>query len=200
MRALKAKTWDLPVFPAKTPKRKSDPEMKKAFGKLTKNLYERIQEHREDEWRKRILAFEANPDSVYNAYWYVALHPMFYYFKPWKFTKKDKIPPVHERHLVNEQGWDCVHISPQMVNPADMRISNDEHLNTQVDFWYEFGPTLWGNNYGEGIRGHDHTCDGGAPTYDEAIIKVAKAIHKTYGNDRKQVVKKWKDPELPTEG
>lgn len=199
---MKHKDWKLPELPSKTPKKKRDKNEKqldKLFGKrLSRQLYERLQEDREDSWRSHLLAFEANPNSVYNAYWYVALHPMFYYFRAWKTD--DGVPVVHERHLVSDQGWECVHISPQMVNPKDMRISDDKHLNTRIDWWYEFGPTLWGDNYGDGIRGHDHKCDGGAPTYDEAIIKVAKAIHKAYGNDRRKVVMKWKDPELPTEG
>jgi len=202
MCALKAKKIDLPKFPANMKKRKS-----KRPGSFVDNLmenphllYEDLQRYREEEWWKRVKAFEANPDSVYNAYWYVALHPMFYSFHPWKNHRKDGVPAVHERHLDHESGWKYARITPHMVNPKDRRISDDEHLNTKIEWWYEFGPTLWDNDYGRGCSGMDHKLMGGARTYDEAIVKVAKAIHRGYGNDRKQVVKKWKDPELPTEG
>ena len=202
---LEHKDWDLPVIPAKAKRsRRQRREDRKSglaaiFGDDKDDLYERLQEYREDGWRKTLLAFEANPDSPYNAYYYVANHPMFYSFKPWK-NAQDGVPAVHERHLDHESGWTYVHIDPHMVNPVDNKISDDPHLNTKLEWWYEFGPTLFHENMGAGVSGHDHHCDGGADTYDEAIIKVAKAIHEAYGNDRKQVMEKWNDPELPTEG
>jgi hypothetical protein len=202
MCALKAKNWDLPEIPAKMRKRKGkdkDDIVAQMMGDQEHLLYRDLQGYREDAWRKHVLAFEANPDSVYNAYWYVATHPMFYSFKPWSGRKKEQVPAIHERHLVHEQGWDYVRITPHLVNPANNKISDDPSLNTKVEFWYEFGPTLFRENRGQGVSGMDHKCMGGAKTYDRAIIKVAKAIHKAYGNDRKQVMKKWKDPELPTE-
>jgi len=200
MCALKAKKWDLPEIPAKMRKPKQSSLSSLMTADEEKRLYEDLQRYREEDWWKRVKAFEANPDSVYNAYWYVALHPMFYSFKPWKNHKSRGVPAVHEQHLVHEQGWDYVRITPHMVNPKTRSISDDPHLNTKIEWWYEFGPTLWDNNYGQGCSGMDHKLMGGARTYDEAIVKVAKAIHRGYGNDRKQVVKKWNDPVLPTEG
>lgn len=208
MKPLKHKDWKLPKIPAKDPKwRKKDhvayvvSEGKFKKDKKTvigdKRLYVDLQGYRENDWRERLLAFEANPNSVFNAYWYVREHPMFWTFD---MRFKDRFPLVHEAHLIHENGWNYVLISPHMVNPKDNRISNDEHLNTKTEWWYEFGPTLFKNDFGGmGISGHDWKLDGGAKTYDQAIIKVAKSIHKHYGNDRRVVVKKWKDIELPVE-
>lgn len=198
---MKHKDWDLPEIPASLPpkpkpkKKPADNSLEGVFGPDT-HLYEDLQRIREEDWRKTVLAFEAN-QSVHNAYWYVASHPMFYYFtEGWN---DGRAPRVHERHLEHDQGWEGIRVTPHLVNPASRRISDDPSQNTKTEFWYEFGPTLFRENGGRGIRGHDHECDGGADTYDEAIIKIAKEIHKTYGNDRRKVVTKWKDPELPLE-
>lgn len=172
----------------KEPKRKKD----KNFPFDFKNLYEDLQGYREDDWRKIVLSFEANPHSTYNAWRYIAYHPMFYYFLGWN---DEKVPLVHERHLVSEDGWARVHIDPVMINPADNRISDDPHMNTKIQWWVEYGPTLFRDN----IPGHDWKRDFGADTYDEAIVKVAKSVHKHYGNDRRQVIKKWNDIPLPKE-
>lgn len=164
------------------------------------NLYERLQEDREGDWWKTVKAFEANPNSVYNAYYYIANHPMFYYWHVWRNHVEEGVAAVHERHLIHDQGWESVHIDPHMIDPNTGKISDDEHLNTKVEWWYEYGPTLYQHMDGDspGIRGHDWKRDGGADTYDEAIIKVAKSIHRYYGNDRVKVQEIWKDPALPT--
>lgn len=187
---LERKSWDWIELPVKMP---PDDNNKSSLGS-DETLYASIQEFREEEWRKVVLAFEEN-QSVYNAYWYVALHPMFYFFMP--PFKDGRAPRVHERHLVHEQGWQQVQIQPHLVNPATMRISDDPSLNTHTEFWYEFGPTLFGHDAGAGISGHDQECDDGAKSYDDAIVAVAKKIHEVYGNDREAVVEKWNDVPLP---
>lgn len=193
---LKHKVWKLPKIPSKIAAVPKD--QRSAIDKLIgnpKQLYTNLQGYREDAWRTTVLAFEANPNSTYNAFYYIAQHPMFWHFHQWR---RDT-PVVHETHLVHEDGWARVSIHPVMVNPKDRRISEDVHLNTKLEWWFEYGPSLWNDNAGEGINGHDHKCDGGASTYDKAIIKIARSIHKHYGNDRRRVVKKWSDTKLPKE-
>lgn len=201
MKPLKHKDWHLPKIPAKDPTWRKKDHQAGVIGskrKVTignKRLYADLQGYRIDNWRTTVLAFETNPNSVYNAYLYIANHPMFWFFRQWK---NSKLPLVHERHLEHEDGWRCVDITPHMIDPATNRISDDKHLNTKVEWWFEYGPSLFCHNAGV-MTGHDHKRDGGAATYDEAIIKVAKSIHKHYGNDRAKVVTKWQDIELPEE-
>jgi len=132
-----------------------------------------------ESWEQQVARYEADHFDVYNAYWYIDGHPVF-----WKFTRnvyKD-YPKNHVSNLIHEgamrSGWP--EITPHKVNPETRRIEEDEEKNTVIEWWYEFGPTdLFG-----GMTSHDYELDGGTASYDAAVIEIAFKIHEYYGNDR----------------
>ncbi len=76
------------------------------------------------------------------------------------------------------------------VNPKNETIENKESKNTVTRVWYETGQfDLLPRNYEPGFRGqhqwHDWKIDGGASTVEEAVIQLARKIHRKYGNDRR---------------
>jgi hypothetical protein len=149
-----------------------------------KYLYADVQQIREDEWRSTVLAYERRSNDFYNAYQYVNLHPIFYSFAPFPTGPEDKhpVPVQHERHLIHDQGIDRITILVVRVNPATRRIEDDPALNTATRVWFETGAVDWTGD--TRVRIHDTRFDGGAKTYESAIIKVARAIHAHYGNGR----------------
>ena len=94
-----------------------------------------------------------------------------------------KGPRRHARNLETGCGFamGSIDITVARVNPADGRISDDPALNTQVEFWFETGEWPWDR---DGVQYHNWRLDGRAPTYEEAVIKLAKRVRKWYGNDR----------------
>ena len=152
-----------------------------------KHLYAEVQVHREDEWRRTVLAYECRPDDFYNAYQYLNLHPIFYRFGVWKVDEKTahKVADHHERHLINDQGLDQVHLIVVRVDPRTNRISDDPALNTATRIWFETGPVEWTSPTGTPCL--DTRLMGGAKTYEKAIIRLARRVHRIFGNDRKVI-------------
>jgi hypothetical protein len=72
------------------------------------------------------------------------------------------------------------------------RINDDGSQNLFTECWLEFGQVLYGHHGdGQKWRGteraykmhyHDVDLDCGAPTFDEALIKLAKRVQKKYGD------------------
>jgi hypothetical protein len=76
------------------------------------------------------------------------------------------------------------------------RVCKDPKKNVNVECWLEFGNLEWG--YGSydpnteepcdwdvetvSMNYHDPDLDCGAPTFDEALIKLAKLVLKKYGD------------------
>jgi hypothetical protein len=68
----------------------------------------------------------------------------------------------------------------------------DSSKNVRVEVWLELGPVEWGHHQPEyeikeGARCykmhfHDVDLDTGAPTFDEALIKLARKVQKKYGD------------------
>lgn len=146
-----------------------------------------------DPWAEIVAGYEAVPEDVRDAWLYVDCHPVF-----WRFWKdRDYYPPLHIGNLKYEhslaEGWPD--ITPHKVCPETNAIEDDDSLNTRLQWWYEFGP--WSLYPGEHDRGpyatHDYHLDGGADTYDQAVLDIARKIHQNYGNDR-QIVdsEKWR--------
>ena len=99
-------------------------------------------------------------------------------------------PRRHVRNLEHGYGFDSggITITVERVNPADGKISADPALNTRTEFWYETGEWLWARN-DQGVRVHAYKLDGGAPTYEQAVIDLARKVHHHYGNDRRQCMR-----------
>jgi hypothetical protein len=187
-KTLDAKPIDLPDIPTKMSKKD-----KKRHRKLNKQIgfkglgasrmYRRIQEDREDAWIKTVRIFEATPDSFYNAWQYLNRHPAF-----WLFVHHPgaPAPEVHEMNLETEFGMpDGIQVSVVRVDPATNEISDDPALNTRVRIWYELSTTSWPTDGNFPHRYHTWRVDGGAATYEKAIVKGAKKVHTLYGNDRR---------------
>jgi hypothetical protein len=177
---MKSKPIDLPEIPHKISK-KAGKHLRQWSEMEGRHLYRDLQQMRAEEWRRRVLAFEANPD-FYNAWHYLHHHPLF-----WTFGGlAEDGPYIHERYLHAEHGFpECLSICPVKVNPATGEISPDPSLNTRLEIWYELSFTTWGARYSD-PRVHVYEADGGAATYEEAVIKAAKWVHKRYGNDRQE--------------
>jgi len=76
----------------------------------------------------------------------------------------------------------CADILVVRVCPATERIEDDEQQNTATRVWFEIGKHSWPPDDG---TWHDWLLDGGAETYEGAIIKAARAVWEAYGNDRR---------------
>lgn len=188
---LKQKKIVYPEIPAKIPRVKKKDRWKsgsKIMDKIAndRRLHERLQEYREENWANTVKAFEANP-SFYNAYMWLQYHPLFYWFG----HGRHETVQVHEKYLIDDRGLsDCgLEFSVQRVDPETEAVSDDPARNTAVRFWYEVCITKWGTGRDE--RVHDWPRDGGAPTYEEAVIQAAKKIHAKYGNGRHKFDKRW---------
>lgn len=112
-----------------------------------------------------------NPKDFYQAWRFLEEHPIFRY-----------------------QGLDCfqscLDISVVKVNPVTETIDDKRTLNTETRIWIECGP--WEKpedlkeearkHYPGGVAGHDIELDCGAPTFEEAITKLAGLVLKKYGS------------------
>jgi len=93
-------------------------------------------------------------DNHYDAYWYIVGYD------------KDK--------------WfnNNIDISVMKVNPITGRVDDDMKLNTEIEIWLECGEIDYTSDPVEHY--HDVRLDCGAPTYEEAIVKLANLIYKYY--------------------
>jgi hypothetical protein len=62
------------------------------------------------------------------------------------------------------------------INPEKGRIDDNEKLNIATEVWLECGP------YEKSCLNHDVDLDCGAPTFEEAIIRLAKLVRRKYGD------------------
>jgi hypothetical protein len=88
------------------------------------------------------------------------------------------------------------------------RVNEDSSKNVRTECWLELGPVKWGYHQPEyeakeGARCykmhfHDIDLDCGAPTFDEALIKLARKVQRKYGD---YPVEEWQlfrpQPERP---
>lgn len=149
-----------------------------------RRLYEDLQRYREEKWHELVDAFEANP-TFFNSYQWLQHHPLFYWFAT-PIPASEVKDQIHEKWLVDDRGMTDQGLDFMVVrvDPETGYTSDDPALNTQVEFWYEVCFTKWGE--GRDQRVHDYKRDGGARTYEEAVVKAAKTIHAKYGNDRRK--------------
>lgn len=74
------------------------------------------------------------------------------------------------------------------------RVNDDKSKNVNIECWLEFGTieqsvsdgVLHVKNY------HDPVLDCGAPTFDEALVKLAKLVKRHYGDLK--ITPKWLKP------
>ncbi len=119
-------------------------------------------------------------NEVCEAYYWLAGHPCF-----WPIYKSSNGLMVLPK--TNKGMYDGVEITPHMVDPDKDEISDNEKLNTKLQYWCEVFYSTVDEQFPsvDKFRGtycHDYKLDCGADTYDEAIILVAKKVKKFYGD------------------
>lgn len=145
-------------------------------------LYRDLSQMRQEKWRRQAGEYEAHPGDFYVAWWWLQQHPVFWYFGGNRH---------HESTLQWERGTDeGLEFRPVKVNPETERIDDDKARNTALRIWVEVFPcSMTGGR--DGIRLHDYECDTGGPTYEEAVIRVAREIYAVHGHDRQALHRRW---------
>jgi hypothetical protein len=189
-KALKAKPIELPDIPwrmtrgEKKRHRKLSDQLGVSF-KDSSQLYRDLRGYRTQEWADTVHVFEANPRSFYNAWHYLNNHPVFWTFGE---PRDGEIPEVHERNLQHEHGMtfgNGLEVTVHRVDPKTDSTSEDPARNTRTEVWYELSLTHWPTHPHYPHHIHDYEGDGGAKTYEKAIVKAARRVHELYGNDRR---------------
>jgi hypothetical protein len=108
------------------------------------------------------------------------------FFEAWNFLLYH---PIFGK--VSLEGFrECLYIEVGKVNRETLCIEEDKSKNTETRVWLECGPWLKPEQLDEVTREycpdgeptHDTNLDCGAPTFPEAIIKLANLVLKHYGN------------------
>lgn len=98
---------------------------------------------------------------------------------------------------VGEGGMmECVDLFPVFVDPSTETIEDDDAKNTALMFWIEAGgwcdmsadehllaPKGGWTQDNRWIREHDYDLNCGAPTAEEALLKLAALVRKHYYDD-----------------
>lgn len=149
------------------------------------------------DWEKILRDYHKDPKNVVFAWRYLEEHPIFqgHYGIKWG-------DHMDSRFL--QQLW----IAYVKVNPKNRKISRDKSKNTMTEVWLESGPVYRKKDKGKGVPAehdgiwgslglggddetfanvHDYRLDCGGRTFEEALIKHAKLVHKRYGDDRSKV-------------
>ena len=79
----------------------------------------------------------------------------------------------------------CLCIDVVKVNPETNRIDDNEEFNTKTQVWFECG------SYNDDYATHDTDLDCGGDSYEEAIIELANLVHKKYGDNTLENIKKF---------
>lgn len=161
-------------------------------------LYQRIHEHREEEWLETARAYEDSPRSFGAAWRYVAAHPAFY-----KFRKMDDETPlsqiIQERNLERADAWwqrIDFHVGSWCVLGHSCRDDGDECQHERADVcWMEAGEWGWPmpkdpqdhpDQPQHGLHAyHDYRLDVYGESYESCTIQLAYLVWKHYGNDRR---------------
>jgi len=140
--------------------------------------------------------------NAYDAYWFLKEHPAF------RIRERDAVSPSKAKKLaargfvittdnggkcwrehkhVHRHALDC-NLETFYAKVDDKRVVNDDKSkNVNVECWLEFGRLEYGYHY-EGqpesslLHCHDYRLDCGAPTFDEALVKLANLVLKRHGD------------------
>lgn len=146
-------------------------------------MYEHGWEMTRGEWERIALEYEQAPDDFHSAWHYLDGHPAF-----WKFSTPsagDDRPRNHYAFLEKGQAFARMSVDVLVTRVAENGVqSDDPELNTRTEVWLEAGK--WDLLEGEHVHAHWHDIelDTGAPTYEEAVVKLARLVREKYGNDR----------------
>lgn len=144
--------------------------------------YADCQKSREEGWVKLAEQYEADPKNLHVVWHWLNNHPVFYYY-----TDKNR---HHEATLSDGRGVDeGLELRPGLVDKVTRTTGGPEE-NTELEIWVEAFPCSLTHGTG-GFRMHDVELDTGAPTYEEALIKVAALIYERHGHDRTHLEEAW---------
>ena len=72
----------------------------------------------------------------------------------------------------------CLYVFVAKVNPKTRKVDDNEVKNTEMEVWLEFGFPEYDRNVKQMVTTHDIRFDCGAPTFEEAIVKLANLVQK----------------------
>ena len=140
--------------------------------------------------------------NAYDAFWFLREHPKFRFreavleeevSRP--LEKGERIRTVRDewnkeaRYRIREFRFtrsamdDNLDIFYAKVDESGV-VNDDQSLNVNVECWLEFGQVKYGVIDGKlvPIHYHDPDLDCGAPTFDEALVKLARKVRRKYGD------------------
>ncbi len=114
------------------------------------------------------------------------MKPFVDFYAAWCFLEDHKIFKLEGTSIFHG----CLSVEVIKVNPDTEKISDDETENTAIRVWLECGPWCGPDQLTDeerkdfpfGLPSHDIELDCGAPTFEQAIIKLANLVLKKYAS------------------
>ncbi len=145
--------------------------------------------------------------NAYEAWWFLHYHPKFAIRDRIELQVKRRLSANERKRwqIVKDRGgnlWlESKNLRPRALDTnlaiyytkvdSTGTVNEDRSKNINVECWLEFGGLEWGYHAewepkdGERehtLKCHDPRLDCGAPTFDEALVKLANLVLKHYGN------------------
>jgi hypothetical protein len=144
--------------------------------------------------------------NAYDAWWFLYYHPKFQRMirnpiTPKRADKMEAAGFLVSRDRSGKCYWYMRHmpvpaitenLSVHYAKTDGNRVTNDLKKNVSVECWLEFGSVKYGYMAGEinadwdtetgEMNYHDYRLDSGGPTFDAALIMMAKKVRKVYGD------------------
>jgi hypothetical protein len=152
-------------------------------------------------------------NTAYEAFWFLTEHPKFKCREARMLTPrearaiklskgqrlrrvKDSLPWVKKTYMLLEYGSGLEreamtgNLNIHYAKTDGRRINDDHIKNIHTECWLEFGEMKQTVSDGclHVAHFHDPRLDCGAPTFDEAIVKLARLVRKHYGDFKRP---KW---------
>jgi hypothetical protein len=145
-------------------------------------------------------------NNAYDAYHFLYSHPKFMLRERYEITPEEYDKGLADGYLVTkDRGGKCYREQRHLFRHAiehnlDIfyakvdetgRVNDDRQKNVNVECWLEFGQLEWGYMSGGEydwdtetglLNYHDVDLDTGGPTFDEALISLAKLVLEHHGD------------------
>lgn len=145
-------------------------------------LYADLKKVREKDWTRMAEEYEAEPGNLHKVWHWLNNHPIFYYF----CNEKRR----HESTLCDDRGiYEGLELIPVLVDKVT-RQTGGPPGDAETEIWVEVFPSSLTRGSND-IRLHDYELDTGAPTYEEALVKVAGLVYERHGHDRVRLTELW---------
>ena len=150
---------------------------------------EQVAAYRAEEWSSSVAAYAANPADVLAAWYYLTAHPAF-----WTYLVPRDLTGVDPREI-DEAAWARIEAEGWLSDSDGLAhlAVNLGRSEGRLEVRMEHGPVLWpldvparhrtGLRVG-GTPSHDPSLDVAGPTWEEAIVALAKKVRQRYGDDR----------------